>query len=65
LPELDDPFIPPLDEPEPEEPLIPPREAELPMPSSLWFPRSVRLPREPEVPRLSLWPLDGLLLAAL
>jgi hypothetical protein len=29
-----------------DEPLMPPRVAELPMPSSPWLPRSVRLPDE-------------------
>ena len=44
--------MPPDDELEPGEPLIPPRVPELPMPSSPWLPRSVRLPNEllPELP---------------
>ena len=51
-PEPDEPLMPPDDELEPGEPLIPPRVPELPMPSSLWLPRSVRLPNEllPELP---------------
>lgn len=64
FPELDEPFIPPLDELEPEDPLIPPRDDELPTPLSPWFPRSVRLPSEPVLPSLSLWLSDGLLLPA-
>ena len=60
LPELDEPFMPPLDELDPDEPLNPPRDVELPIPWSPWFPRSVRLPSEPVLPTLSLW-LSGLL----
>jgi len=36
---------------------MPPLFAELPMPSSFWLPRSVRLPLEPELPGLLLDPL--------
>jgi hypothetical protein len=45
---------------EPDEALMPPRDAELPMPSSLRLPRSLRLPSWllPELPELPELPLE-------